>query len=256
MSGKLLSEQGEKLLVIVIFILTFISSAQAQSTPQSRPNEIRISIVRFAKDSNVEEVIKDFSMLTKDFELVDAPIVGGPIIKTPIKIEQFKVSLKQDDSVQLRLESTANRPLTVEAIALLDDAEIMTLFKSGRDEITPGKSLKTGKYKVAEDMNMRFIIAITTDRFQEIDFSEGLSFGRGAKQIAGAAMLSNLGAVYESRGQFEKSIEFYESYILLTKAALKPLEQETRDSFDEKLYQGKIKEEAAANNNLGLLWYF
>jgi CHAT domain-containing protein/Tfp pilus assembly protein PilF len=256
MIEKTLWKNAVKLSVLMMFIGSLVGAAQAQTEPNPT-NEIKVSLMRLNKESGKEEIIKEFSVSTKEFEKVEAEIVNGGSRRTEIKIEQFKINHPAPERVWIKLESRSAKSLAVDAVAVFEDGRLENLFDSSEGaagELLNGQIIQSENLTTAPG-SARYIIAVHKQGFERIDFSEGLAFGSGQKQMAGAAMLSNLGAIFESRGEFEKSIEFYEAYIFLAKGILKKLSEKPMDFQQRKIYLRTLREEAAANNNLGLLWY-
>lgn len=236
-------KQTNCLLILMLWIfLVTIGKAPAQiketESTQNQADEIKVSLVKLklSKDGEkvnvVEEeaVIKELFVSTKEFEKVETEDFG----QIEIKIEQFKVAHEKGDIVRLKLETKSNRRLFAEAVAVSVNGEIINLLEANRGYELPVTTLAIQ----TDEEIIRYVIAVHNRAFTRITFSEGLSVSRAAEQIAGAAMMTNLGAIYEARGDYEKFIEFYEGYTLLAKG--------------KREVTGEVQE-AAAYNNLGLL---
>jgi CHAT domain-containing protein/tetratricopeptide (TPR) repeat protein len=201
-----------------------------------------ISLVRVNKNSSLpdKELIErgeTFQQLTVDiseFDLVRAPMAGhnsGPIIDVKTAITKHRH--ERGEVIGVRIAAPPEKHLVVGVLAVNSIGEVFNLLDyeaEYSDHAEDVSLINTGDEVIT-------YVAVVTPWNLTISFNEGVAIGRGAKQVVGAAMMTNLGAVYGKVGLIDQSIEFYELTILLAKA------------------RGKKNDEAAAFNNLGLAYY-
>ncbi len=274
MFRKLLFGNIRKLLLLIIFILVSLYPATAQSlianqsqaiptfiAPQSQTEGIKVSVIKLKVikegdrivSAEDEKILKEVIIPTKEFENLEAKFNSGGEIQISIKIEQFSLSHEKDEIIRLKFENLSKNNLFAQAIVTDAKGKVINLLEEfGNKSVVLPQNEPLFSHAIRTDKEInRYIIAIQKENF-EISFSEGLSVGRDAKQLAGAAMMTNLGAIYESKGEYEKSIEFYELITILSQGNREFLSKE-QDFESKEKHQATVKQEAAAYNNLGLL---
>lgn len=237
----------------LLLALSGATAASARTPPASpkpfpqRENSqkqlVRVSIVRLQPKGGVSrgemvergEVIETLVVDVAEFDMIDTQLVGhnfGPTlgVKTAIK----RHAHRKGELIAAKVNVDARPGLSVVVIAVDAEGRVFNLFNLSRYAPPPPP---TDFIQTDDDETVTYALAVTSSEYYEVDFHEGLTVGRGAKKIAGAAMMNNLGAVYGRGRDLNKSIEFYELCLLLARGT------------------GRKKNEAAAYNNLGLAHY-
>jgi CHAT domain-containing protein len=229
-------------------------------------DQLKVELVR------VESVVEENGVC----KVVDAPASKQP------SADQWEIPMADDELFYFRLTNLSDKLLYPILLGVEEDTLVNKLFPF-RDQIealAPGKRMETrgaidscsiyqgssNEERTRYTKNEKFVwIASESHLATEIEnitwkFNEGLTNARAAQQIAGAAMMSNLGAVYGESQNFAKPVELFDVAVFLAKRvhnkAIKMADEASRTGIP---VSGSIEEAkeglAAAHNNLGLANY-
>ena len=225
-----------------LFVLAAIACAAAvrvSAQAAQRPDTITVSLVRCERSGDGpctdKEVLKEVVIPTSKIAKATVTLTGDQgQVTTELAVEQFRHAHPQGATVRLRFSNSSASAWRLQAVAVDRTGKLLNLGSNNLSLKANAVAVSSPLVTEAEEI-MYIVSVLPADGHYGMDFSQGFGVSRGSSGINGAAMMTNIGATYEGKGDYERSAEFYEAWALLSKGA--------------KDYEG----EAAAYNNLGLV---
>lgn len=224
--------------LFVVLAISFGAALCVRAQGVQRPDTIMVSLARCERNGSAcddKEVLKEVPIPTASVAKANVTLTAGKGQATAsLAIEQFRFTHPQGDIARLRFSNSSPRTWRVQAVAVDQTGKVVNLDGNNLT-LRPNSTVSCSPIITDAEEIMYIVSVLPEDEKFAIDFSQGLGVSRGSSGINGAAMMTNLGATYEGKGDYERSADFYEAWALLSKGA--------------KDFAG----EAAAYNNLGLL---